>query len=230
MSCLQHLFFFCLMLLTAIGVRAAAAAPPAVERDLLTPPLGSDGAFWKVFSEGPEADAAKVWKCSDGILICKGTPKGYLFSAQDYTDFVLRLEWRWPEDKKPGKGGILLRMTGPDKIWPTSLEAQINAGDAGDFWGLDGYPLEGPPDRWKTLKHPQFGQLTNLKKLTTTERPVGQWNQYTITVRGEVVTLEINGQTVNKATGCPARPGKICLTAEGDEIHFRNVRLVPLNR
>jgi hypothetical protein len=25
-------------------------------------------------------------------------------------------------------------------------------------------------------------------------------------------------------------PGKICLTAEGDEIHFRNVRLRPIRK
>jgi hypothetical protein len=45
-----------------------------------------------------------------------------------------------------------------------------------------------------------------------------------------VVTLEINGQEVNRATGCDVVPGKICLTAEGDEIHFRNVRLSPIKR
>ncbi len=40
--------------------------------------------------------------------------------------------------------------------------------------------------------------------------------------------MKINGRIVNKATGCETTPGKICLTAEGDEIHFRNVQLTPV--
>ena len=36
--------------------------------------------------------------------------------------------------------------------------------------------------------------------------------------------MTINGELVNEATGCDA-PGKIVLTAEGAEIHFRNLRL-----
>lgn len=227
MTGFQRLAF--LIALTAISQPVVAAEPSTTAVDLLSPPAGSDGSFWKMFSEGSDVPTAASWKCSDGILICKGSPKGYLYSVNDYTNFVLRLQWRWPENKKPGKGGVLLRMTGPDKIWPKSLEAQINAGDAGDFWGLDGYPLTGPADRTECVEHPQFGRLTHLKKTLSVEKPAGQWNQYVITVRGETVTLEINGQMVNQATRCPARPGKICLTAEGNEIHFRNVQLIPLD-
>ncbi len=154
-----------------------------------------------------------------------GTPKGYLATEKDYTDFVLRLEWRWPANK-PGNGGALIRKTGADKIWPKSLEAQINAGQAGDFWGLDGFGLSGPAERSKSLTHPQFGKLTNVLKTAAVEKPAGQWNRYEIVARGGVVTLSINGREVNRAAGCDAVPGKICLTAEGDEYYFRNVEIV----
>ena len=40
------------------------------------------------------------------------------------------------------------------------------------------------------------------------------------------MTLSVNGREVGRATGCDARAGKIRLTSEGDEVHFRNVRLV----
>jgi hypothetical protein len=103
-------------------------------------------------------------------------------------------------------------------------------GDAGDFWGLDGFQLDGPADRKKSLEHPQFGKLTNVKKSALVERPAGQWNQYKIVADGDTVTLEINGQTVNRATACETAPGKILLTAEGTAIEFRNVRLRPRDK
>lgn len=210
---------------------AAAAEGRGKEIDMFNPAPGSGHpVVWKYFSEDPKTEFDDVWKMSDGVLICKGTPKGYICTERDYADFVLRLEWRWPPGKKPGNGGVLLRMTGKNKIWPKSLEAQINAGDAGDFWGLDGYSLTGPAERSKSLEHPQFGKLTNVKKAVAAEKAPGQWNQYEISARGGTVVLKVNGKEVNRATGCDAAPGKIVLTAEGDEIQFRKVKLIPIQK
>jgi hypothetical protein len=214
----------------ALGTSAPATEPTGREIDLLAPlQQPNAGGVWKAFHEG-DAKLADVWKLDGGVLTCKGTPKGYLYTTKSYTDFILKLEWRWPPQGKAGNGGVLLRIAGRDKIWPKSLEAQINAGQAGDFWGLDGYALQGPADRLKTVDNPQFGKLTNLRKTETVERPTGEWNQYEITARGETVTLKINGKVVNEATGCAATPGRICLTAEGDPIQFRNVKLIPLDK
>ncbi len=180
---------------------------------------------WGFFCAQDTTKCGDVWKWVDGVLICKGAPKGYIYTRKSYSDFVLRLQWRWPPGKRPGNGGVLIRTTGPNQIWPKSLEAQINAHQAGDFWGLGGFRLSGPADRTKTLQHKQFGQLTNLKKTADVEKPVGQWNQYEIIAHGETVTLKINGQVVNRTKRCEVVPGKICLTAEGDEIHFRKIEL-----
>jgi hypothetical protein len=210
----------------------AAAKPCEKAVPLVTTQDAASGelAGWNFFSEDPKAKPGDVWKLGrDGVLTCRGTPKGYIATQKSYADFTLRLEWRWPQGK-PGSGGVLVRMTGPDKIWPKSLEAQINAGDAGDFWGLVGYELTGPADRSKTLTHPQFGKLANVKKAAAMEKPAGEWNRYEIAAHGDTVVLTINGREVNRATRCDAVPGKICLTAEGDEIFFRNVELVAAER
>ena len=180
---------------------------------------------WEFYTEKDGTKIGDVWTLRDGVLTCQGTPKGYLYTSKDYKNFVLTLEWRWVPDKKPGNGGVLIRMTGTHKIWPKSLEAQINAGQAGDFWGLDGYVLHGPAERSKAVEHAQFGKLINVQKLQDVEKPAGEWNQYEITAEDDTVTLKINGQPVNQATRCDIVPGKICLTAEGDAIQFRNVRL-----
>jgi hypothetical protein len=212
---------------------AQAAEPPATAAAQPVALLvGQDAASgelagWKAFSEDPQARPGDVWKlAADGVLACRGTPKGYLATVKSYGDFTLRLKWRWPAGK-PGKGGVLIRMTGPDKIWPKSLEPQLNAGEAGDFWGLDGFALAGPAERLKTIDKSPFGKLTNLRKLKDLEKPAGEWNQYEIVAAGGTVSLRVNGELVNQATDCETAAGKICLTAEGSEIHFRDIALLP---
>jgi hypothetical protein len=180
---------------------------------------------WSFYSADPNSKINDVWRIEDDILVCSGLPLGYLYSNAEYDDFVLKLEWRWPADKEPGKGGVLIRTVGEHKIWPKSLEAQINAGDAGDFWGLDGYELSGPADRTRSMDNEKFGRLTNVKKSKMLEKSAGQWNTYEIIADSDTVTLIINGIEVNKATGCAPKRGRICLTSEGSEIHFRNVEL-----
>lgn len=189
-----------------------------------------DDGFWSFYSSDPEARMQDMWRLEDDVLVCSGSPLGYLYSNEEFDDFVLKLEWRWPADKEPGKAGVLVRMTDEHKIWPKSLEAQLNAGDAGDFWGLDGYELSGPADRTRSLDHEKFGKLTNVKKTQALEKSAGQWNTYEIIAEGDTVTLIINGKEANKATGCAPNRGRICLTSEGSEIHFRNVELMPLDR
>ena len=190
----------------------------------------SDGLeAWEYYLADPEVELQDVWHIENEVIVCKGTPLGYLYTKRDYSDFVLKLEWRWPPGKKPGKGGVLIRMSGQHRIWPQSLEAQLNAGSAGDFWGLVGYGLSGPAERMQTSDHKEFGRLTNLKKTKTLEKPPGEWNTYEIIAEGDTVTLVINGQQVNRATNCDLNPGRICLTSEGSEIHFRNVEVIPIN-
>lgn len=186
-----------------------------------------DGGFWSFYSSEADAKTQDVWRVEDGVLVCSGSPLGYLYSNGSFENFVMTLEWRWPDDK-PGKGGVLIHTTGENKIWPKSLEAQINAGDAGAFWGLDGYQLSGPADRTNSFDNEKFGKLTNVKKTQNLEKQPGQWNTYEIIADGDTTTLIINGAEINKATGCTPTRGRICLTAEGSEIHFRNVSITAL--
>ena len=220
-------FVTIVLLLALTGVAYPGDKPVAEPVALLTAQDKTTGeiAGWRSFSQKPGTKTGEVWTLdAAGVLTCRGKPLGYLFTEKDYADFTLTLQWRWPEGK-PGCGGVLIRKTGPDKIWPKSLEAQINHPDVGDFWGLDGFSLTGEARRMKSLEHPKFGKLTNLKKTADFERPAGQWNDYTIEARGGTVTLIVNGQVGNRTTTCTVVPGKILLTAEGNEYQFRNLRI-----
>jgi len=161
-----------------------------------------------------------VWSVREGILICKGRPAGYIRTEADYTNYVLRLEWRFnPVTKEAGNSGVLLRMIGQDKVWPRSVEAQLQSGSAGDFWNIDKFPMNTAPERTSGR---------NTKKTHFAERPIGEWNTYEIIVDGASITLKVNGETVNEASQVMEIAGKICLQSEGAEIQFRDIRLAPI--
>jgi hypothetical protein len=182
---------------------------------------GRDLSGWTAHLPG-DAAMDDVWRIEDGILICGGTPVGYLRTTDDFVNYVLRLEWRFdPVTKKAGNSGVLLRMIGEDKVWPRSVEAQLHSGNAGDFWNIGEVPMKTDPDRTRGR---------NTRKTHFAERPVGEWNEYEIIVDGGSVVLKVNGQTVNEAWDVQEIPGKICLQSEGAEIHFRNIRLSPIKR
>ena len=211
-------------LMTAAATLAVATAVPAEDGVKLF--NGKDLAGWTFFLErsGANADGSMkmgdVWKVDGGRIRCSGVPNGYLRTIADYKDFVLTLEWRWVD--KPGNSGVLLRVVGPDKIWPRTIEAQLQSGNAGDFWLMDGARLETDPARVdpKAANH--------RLKLKAAEKPVGEWNLYEITVDSGRVRLKINGEVVNEGTGAEEVAGKIALQSEGAPIEFRNIRLTPI--
>jgi hypothetical protein len=172
-------------------------------------------------------DAAKagikpedVWSVKDGILICKGKPNGYIRTKEDYKNYIIKVEWRFnPVTKEAGNSGVLLRMTGEDKVWPKSVEAQLESGNAGDFWNIDNVKMT--PDASRTNGR-------NTKKTHGAERPIGEWNEYEITVDHGTIILRVNGEELNRAANVEEVAGKICLQSEGAEIQFRNIRLAPL--
>jgi len=57
-------------------------------------------------------------------------------------------------------------------------------------------------ERFKTLEHPQFGKLTNVKKAQPSEKPAGQWNTLEMTARGKTLTLWVNGAVTCQFRDC----------------------------
>jgi len=195
-------------------------------RDLASPMPGEVTLFdgsglrgWTHHLE-PAGPINETWSVSDGILVCSGNPAGYIRTEQDFINYVLKLEWRFsPVTRQAGNSGVLLRMVGPDKVWPKSVEAQLHSQNAGDFWNIDEFQMTTDPARTNGR---------NTRKLAMAENPVGEWNEYEIIVDGPTITLFVNGWKVNEAWDVAVVPGKIGLQSEGAEIHFRHVRLAPI--
>ncbi len=177
-----------------------------------------------------ESDVAMddVWSVRDGILICKGEPMGYLATKRKFTNFRLVVEWRWAPGKPAGNSGVLLRITGEPRALPKCAEAQLKSGSAGDIYGFHGFQAQGDAARSKTAEGDMIGKLSGVSKIKGNEKEPGQWNKYEITLKGGDLTLLVNGEKVNEATGLDVVPGTIGLQSEGGEIHFRTVKLTRL--
>jgi hypothetical protein len=182
---------------------------------------GRDLTGWEYFLVDESATMEDVWSVQDGILVCKGEPRGYLATEGEYESFKLVVEWRWPGE--PGNSGVLMRIAGEPAMLPSSVEAQLRSGSAGDMYGFQGFKIGGDPDR---LSEISIGW--NLARIEGNENEPGEWNRYEITADGERITVVLNGKTVNEATDCEVRPGKIGLQSEGGVVHFRTVALTQL--
>jgi len=190
-------------------------------------PSGS-GEFpgWRSFHEAPGARTSEVWTLKpDGTLVCAGKPRGYLYTEQELMDPVVCLEWRYPPGTTNANGGVLVRMTGEHGVWPRSLEYQLNLRQAGDFWGIRVFEFGGPGERFRQMDHDTLGPLRHLKAQSAKEKAAGEWNHLEGRIAGAVSRQYVNGWKVNEATECAPETGRVLLTAEGQEIHFRNVRI-----
>jgi len=203
-----------LIVSTGIGLTAA---------DNSTTPLfnGRDLSGW-TFDLKDETEPTTVWSVQDGVLVCAGKPAGVIRTKESFGDYDLNVEWRWPAGGKGGNSGVLIHASSPRQldIWPRSLEVQLGAGDAGDFWTI-GETIEIAAD-------PMPAQGRRIVNLTDgSEKPIGEWNTMRIRCVGSSVTVWVNGDKVNEGRNCSVSRGAICLQSEGAEIHFRKVELRP---
>jgi hypothetical protein len=175
---------------------------------------------WRaVYQSGP-GDMNTAWSVKDGILRCEGQPIGYMQTTASYESFKLVVEWRFDPAKGAGNSGVLLRVTGPDHVWPRSIEAQLHSRNAGDIWNIGSFPMQAVAER--------TGGRHTGKAHDTNEKPLGEWNRYEITLDGGALSLVVNGLEQNVATDCEVIPGGIGLQSEGSYIEFRKVELTPL--
>lgn len=189
---------------------------------------GRDFTGWKLFLGNPEGDVTKTWSIKEGVICCEGKPAGYMRTDRDYANYLFHVEWRWPG--KGGNSGALVHTSGPDKVWPKSLECQLSSGNAGDFWLIG----EGPKylENIETAEHAKGGNRVRVRRVIklreSSEKPLGEWNSYDIICKDDWVIVLVNGVLQNIATKSSITSGKICLQSEGTPVEFRNIYIEPL--
>ena len=140
----------------------------------------------------------------DGNLrLVKGM--GWLRTEKEYQDFILEVEWRALEEKYDS--GIFVRA------------------------GLEGKPW--PNDGWQVnLRYDALGGLVkgyqNKVPAETPRMPVKKWVKFRLEVRGQEITLDVDGERTWEYKSLDAVKGFIGIQAENKSFDFRNLRIQPL--
>lgn len=198
---------------------------------------GKDLTGWH--SDVPAADKDPAIKPSfivrDGLLVSLGKPLGHLITDASYQNYQLELEWRFV--KKPGNCGVLIHSSTPRalfKMFPASIEVQLQSGHAGDFWCIaENIEVENMEARRPKKEGQEYGgkkgQARRILNLTDdSEKPVGEWNKMVIQCKNDEVKVWVNDDLVNHGRQSTANKGQIALQAEGVEVEFKGLLLSPL--
>jgi len=158
------------------------------------------------------------WTVREGILHYDGHGNS-LQTAKDYGNFELYVDWKI---KEKGDSGIYLRGNPQVQIWDSDHLAGSLADDCGT----------GSGGLWNNPKGSKG--KTPLKKA---DHAVGQWNSFHIIMKGDQVTVFLNGEKVvddaplanfwEAGKPLPAR-GPIELQHHGDELWFKNIYIKEL--
>ena len=216
-----------------------------------------DGWYSYLDSSGRNKDPKGVFKVENGMIHILDVPmsdgksdNGYLATTQDFSNVRIHVEYKWGT-KRASEGkrnsGLLYLAVGPDRIYPTSLECQIEETDVGDLWIVNGasvtafliapsFPMYDDDRQAGTRVRSAPGDSLRVLKSGDFENRDG-WNSVDVILQGDQATHLVNGRIVNHARDIqqpdptnpsrmiPLKSGRILLEAEGSEIWFRDVRV-----
>jgi hypothetical protein len=230
-----------------------SASANAAEEGFLSLFDGTDLAQWVV----PEGDNGH-WKVLDGVIDydARSEAKGRkdLVSKREFGDFVLKLEWRIKETpyENPNIPYVLPDGTHARGVDGKELTFKLPDSDSGIFlrdrngksqvniwcWPIGSGEVYG----YRTDKKMPAKVRAGVTPRTQADKPVGEWNEFAITLKGDRLTVVLNGTTViedAELPGIPAR-GPIALQHHGgfkdgkylgppSLVQFRNIRIKPLD-
>jgi hypothetical protein len=198
---------------------------------------GKDLSGWQVDVPALDrnSDGPNPFVVRDGMLVSLGSPNGHLVTIDEYANYRLVVEYRFPG--KTGNCGVLVHASTPRalyKMFPKSVEVQMMHQNAGDFWCIvediavpDMEKRRGPKEKWGIIE----GKARRIVNLTDdSEKPAGEWNTMAIECVDDEIKVWVNGDLVNHGHDCTATKGKIALQAEGSEVEFRRLELTPIKK
>ena len=251
--------------LLASGILLALYSQGAAESDWVSLFNGKDLSGWTVTVKDltPGEDPDKLVQVRDGAIHMyadsdpeKKVPFGVITHEKTFSRFHLALEYRWLTKKfAPRKdairdAGLLYHASNTDKVWPSSVEYQIQEGDSGDiiFIAEGGIswahpePDKAPKGQGDASLLPENGGFprigvnqTYFGRFPEHDHLVG-WNRSEVIVHADESAEHIlNGHVRSRLSniqhlgGGALKEGKICLQLEGAELQYRDVRIKELD-
>ena len=215
-------------LLVAAGTVLACASGPTSPTDAPPPTQApTDAGFTSIFN-GRDLDgwtgAVDGYQVVDGAILCKPGQGGTLYTRGTYRNFVVRLEFKLPP---AGNNGLAIRYPGSgDSAYVGMTELQVL--DDGDprYADLDPRQAHGSA----------YGMVAAKRGAL---KPVGQWNEQEVTVRGSTIVVVLNGTTILDADlstvtsfmadsphpGKDRTEGHFGFAGHNDPVAFRNLRI-----
>jgi len=205
------------------GERIVGELPEATAIALLN---GTDLTGWTVFENGRPAPARQTsWEARDGVLRSVGNGFGDIRTTAAFENYVLTLRYRIEDVSGDGGVGVMLTAENENAIIGAPgdsgkyLEVQLLPRRAGDLYMIGGFQAQSA-GRPITFSSPRTAEVDD---------PAAQWHDLKLTVRDGDLKVEVNGTTVNQATGGSKGPGKIILRNEGDRISYKDILLHPID-
>jgi hypothetical protein len=241
------------LLCTATMVLAAQPQPPgASEEGFITLFDGKDLSRWII----PEGDNGH-WKILDGVIDYDARSEAAgsknLVSKGQYGDFVLKLEWRIKETpyENPNVPYVLPDGTHARDVTGKELKLKLPDSDSGVYLRGNGksqvniwcWPIgSGEVYGYRMDRKMPASVRAGVTPRTQADKPVGQWNEFEITLKGDRLTVVLNGKTVLENAELPGMPdrGPLELQHHGGYrdgkylgppslVQFRNIRIKPLD-
>jgi hypothetical protein len=167
---------------------------------------GQDFSGWKV----PEGDNGH-WRVIDGVIDYDAGSEAKadknLWTEREFGDFVLHVDWRIKETPfvNPNVRYILPDGTHARDITGKELRLTLPDSDSGIFLRGAGknqvniwcWPIgSGEFYGYRVDKNTPAEVRAAVTPRTQADNPVGEWNHFEITMRGDHVTVVLNGKTV----------------------------------
>ncbi len=232
-------------IITAVIIIYSASAKPSLEKGWVSLFNGKDLAGWKI----PENDNGH-WKVIDGIIdydaCSEAKKKKNLWTEKEYGDFTLKIDWRLKKTTgeynmkhilpdgtyKKDENGKVITFKKPNAdsgiFLRGSSKAQVNIWcwpvGSGEVWGYRNNKKVSPEVR------------AGVTPKMHADNPVGEWNSFEITMKGDRLTVILNKKKVIDNAQLPGVPekGPIALqhhggmkngvmSAASSLIQFRNI-------
>ena len=176
---------------------------------------------WQIVNKKGEG-----YEVKDGVIVCPATGGGNLFTKKEFSNFILRFEYRVSPG---GNNGVGLRAPLEGDAAYVGMESQVLDDDAPQYANLEPGQYHG--SIYKVFPAKRGGP-----------KKAGEWNTEEIVCDGPHVKVTVNGKvtvegnindvkdekTLKEHPGLKRTTGHIGFLGHGTHVEFRNIRIKTL--